>query len=152
MNSGHPCAVRLTPMANFKRLQLRAQGCLIGLAVGDALGRPAENMSPQQVRKTWGRLTGFVADQPQGSDDTEYAMLTAMGLLKYREQFTHENMERLWRETVVAQEGPFGGAGFSEMLAIRNLDQGRNAPRSGQHSHSWSDGLAMRVARLHNQQ
>ncbi|TMR08578.1 ADP-ribosylglycohydrolase family protein, partial [Nonomuraea turkmeniaca] len=34
-----------------------ARGCLLGLAAGDALGAPAENLSPAEIRRRWGRLT-----------------------------------------------------------------------------------------------
>ncbi|MFF5422476.1 ADP-ribosylglycohydrolase family protein, partial [Streptomyces misionensis] len=42
----------------------RARGSLLGLAVGDALGAPAENMRPSEIRRRWGRIEGFVSDDP----------------------------------------------------------------------------------------
>lgn len=127
-------------------IRARARGCLAGLAVGDALGRPAEGLSPEEITERWGRIEGYVADTPMGSDDTEYALLTAMALLRFRDGFDAEHVADLWRHEVCDQEGGFGGGGFSEMAAIRNLRLGHRPPRSGQHAHSWSDGLAMRVA------
>jgi ADP-ribosylglycohydrolase len=127
-------------------LRSRARGCLAGLAVGDALGRPAEGMEPGQIVQRWGRIEGYVADTPLGSDDTEYALLTAKALLRYRADFTAANVAELWRQEVCRQEGGFAGGGFSEMATIRNLERGHLPPRSGQHAHGWSDGLAMRVA------
>lgn len=127
-------------------LQARARGCLAGLAAGDALGRPAEGMEPEEIAARWGRIEGYVADEPMGSDDTEYALLTAMALLRHRGSFDAQRVADLWRSEVVEQEGGFGGGGFSEMAAIRNLRIGHNPPRSGQHAHAFSDGLAMRVA------
>lgn len=124
----------------------RARGCLAGLAVGDALGRPAEGMEPEQIAQRWGRIEGYVADTPLGSDDTEYALLTAKALLKHRSAFDADTVADLWRDEVCGQQGGFAGGGFSEMAAIRNLERGLRPPRSGQHAHSWSDGLAMRVA------
>lgn len=124
----------------------RARGCLAGLAVGDALGRPAEGMSPAEIAARWGRIDGYVADEPLGSDDTEYALLTAKALLRYRAAFSADRVADLWYEEVCNQEGGFRGGGFSEMAAIRNLERGFRPPRSGQHAHGWSDGLAMRVA------
>ncbi|MBI4347610.1 MAG: ADP-ribosylglycohydrolase family protein [Elusimicrobia bacterium] len=58
------------------------EGVLLGTALGDALGLPAEGMSAAAVMRRWGRLedfrllgrTGFV------SDDTELAALTAQAL------------------------------------------------------------------------
>jgi ADP-ribosylglycohydrolase len=124
----------------------RARGALAGLAVGDALGRPAEGMEPAQIAQRWGRIEGYVADTPLGSDDTEYALLTAKALVRYRAGFDAGSVAGLWRTEVCGQPGGFSGAGFSEMAAIRNLERGHLPPRSGQHAHSWSDGLAMRVA------
>ncbi|TMR88168.1 ADP-ribosylglycohydrolase family protein, partial [Nonomuraea basaltis] len=34
----------------------KARGCLLGLAAGDALGAPAENLSPSEIRRRWGRI------------------------------------------------------------------------------------------------
>lgn len=127
-------------------IRSRARGCLAGLAVGDALGRPAEGMDPAEITARWGRIEGYVADTPLGSDDTEYALLTAKALLRYRADFTARHVADLWREEVCSQQGGFAGSGFSEMAAIRNLERGHQPPRCGQHAHSWSDGLAMRVA------
>lgn len=59
-------------------LRDRARGALLGLAVGDALGAPAENMKPSEIRARWGRITGYVADRPAGTDDTEYAIFSGL--------------------------------------------------------------------------
>ena len=45
----------------------RAYGALAGLALGDALGMPTQEMSPEQIRAVYGRITGLVdgdASQP----------------------------------------------------------------------------------------
>src|SRR3954467_13056772 len=38
----------------------RARGCLLGLAIGDALGAPLEGLSAQQVRAHYGQVSGYV--------------------------------------------------------------------------------------------
>ncbi len=124
----------------------RAQGAMSGLAVGDALGRPVEGMSAELIRKTYGSVSDFVNMTPGGSDDTEYALLTASALLKYGKNISADDFADFWLEKVCAQTAAFAGAGFSEMNAIANLKNGLRPPRSGQHNHAWSDGLAMRVA------
>lgn len=73
----------LQSMATMERLR----GVLLGTAVGDALGLPAEGMSAEAVRRRWGRLdryrllgrTGFV------SDDTEQSALVAQALILHPE-------------------------------------------------------------------
>lgn len=124
----------------------RARGAIAGLSVGDALGRPVEGLLPHEIQEKWGRVEGYISSEPLGSDDTEYALLTAMALLEFGSDFNANNIAGLWVAKVCSQKGGFGGGGFSEMLAIRNLSRGYQPPRSGQHSHAWSDGLAMRVA------
>ena len=52
-------------------LRERARGAMLGLAVGDALGAPAENLKPSEIRARWGRITGYVTERPCGTDDTE---------------------------------------------------------------------------------
>jgi ADP-ribosylglycohydrolase len=58
-------------------------GVLLGTAVGDALGLPAENLSPERIRRRWKgewrmRLAfgcGMI------SDDTEHTLMVAQALL-----------------------------------------------------------------------
>ncbi|GAA2077829.1 hypothetical protein GCM10009801_34240 [Streptomyces albiaxialis] len=125
----------------------RARGAMLGLAVGDALGAPAENMKPSQIRERWGRIEGFVSDDPAGTDDTEYALFSGLLLAEHGEALTVEDVERAWhRDIADREEGAFKGAGFSERGTLENLRRGLAAPISAQHRHAWSDGLAMRAA------
>ena len=125
----------------------RARGCLAGLALGDAIGRPAEGMSALEIQEKWGAIDGFVVDEPEGSDDTEYALLTARTLLRVGVGAEAGDFAQTWLDDVLPQEGGFRG-GFSEIAAIDNLRRGLRPPQSGDHIHGWSDGLAMRVAPL----
>ncbi|MDV5144936.1 MULTISPECIES: ADP-ribosylglycohydrolase family protein [Streptomyces] len=125
----------------------RARGALLGLAVGDALGAPAENMRPSEIRRRWGRIEGFVTDRPAGTDDTEYAIFSALLLARHGSALTVHHVERAWHHWIAdLDEGPFRGAGFSERGTLENLRRGLAAPISAQHRHAWSDGLAMRAA------
>ncbi|WP_240798609.1 ADP-ribosylglycohydrolase family protein [Streptomyces sp. H23] len=128
-------------------LRDRARGALLGLAVGDALGAPAENMKPSEIRARWGRITGYVADRPAGTDDTEYAIFSGLLLARHGAALTQAHVETAWHEWIAdREEGPFRGAGFSERGTLENLRRGLAAPISAQHRHAWSDGLAMRAA------
>ncbi|TWV33149.1 hypothetical protein FRZ03_30985, partial [Streptomyces misionensis] len=128
-------------------LRDRARGALLGLAVGDALGAPAENLKPSEIRARWGRVTGFVTDEPQGTDDTEYALFSGLLLARHGSALTPAHVEAAWHEWIADRaEGTFRGAGFSERGTLENLRRGLAAPVSAQHRHAWSDGLAMRAA------
>ncbi|MEV6649702.1 ADP-ribosylglycohydrolase family protein [Streptomyces sp. NPDC051219] len=125
----------------------RARGALLGLAVGDALGAPAENMKPSEIRRRWGRIEGFVAADPAGTDDTEYAIFSGLLLARHGSALTVAHVETAWHHWIAdLDEGPFRGAGFSERGTLENLRRGLAAPISAQHRHAWSDGLAMRAA------
>jgi ADP-ribosylglycohydrolase len=124
----------------------RARGCLVGLAVGDALGRPTEGKSFRAIEREWGRVTGFLSEEQTGSDDTEYALFNAGLLIRYGRRLTAGVIADHWKRDIARASNTYAGAGFSEMLAMRNLKAGLIPPESGRHLHSWSDGLAMRVA------
>lgn len=144
MNAAHPQPVEPGAPAAVRD---RARGALLGLAVGDALGAPAENMKPSQIRRRWGRIEGYVEDDPAGTDDTEYAIFSGLLLAAHGSALTVAHVEAAWHQWIADRdEGPFRGAGFSERGTLENLRRGLAAPISAQHRHAWSDGLAMRAA------
>ena len=57
-------------------------GCLLGQAVGDALGLPMEGLSRRRGRRLYphAHRMQFVCGRGMGSDDTEHACLTAASL------------------------------------------------------------------------
>ncbi|MEV2269484.1 ADP-ribosylglycohydrolase family protein [Nonomuraea africana] len=126
-------------------LRDRARGCLLGLAAGDALGAPAENMEPAQIRAKWGRLTEI---EGGGTDDTEYAIFAASLLVRHGHALTSDDVADAYRREIIpAVLGPMRGAGFSELGTVQALRRGLEPPMTGMiHSHGWSDGLAMRAA------
>lgn len=127
-------------------LQARARGSLVGLAVGDALGSPTEGKTPDEIVSKWGRVTDFLSDDQDGSDDTEYALFCATLVLLHKRALTSAIVAEAYRRDIINSANSYKGAGFSEIIAINNLLIGLQPPASGQHVHSWSDGLAMRVA------
>jgi ADP-ribosylglycohydrolase len=125
----------------------RARGALLGLAIGDAMGAPTEGLEIADIRRRWGRVTGFLTDDVAGTDDTEYAVLCARGVLAAGDALTADIVADTWLEALAEQRAGFAGAGFSEMIAIANLLGGIRPPRSGAwNQETWSDGAAMRVA------
>jgi ADP-ribosylglycohydrolase len=123
----------------------RARGCLLGLAAGDALGAPAENLTPEEIRRRWGRLTEI---EGGGTDDTEYAIFAASLLVRHGHALTAADVAAAYRaEVIPSVRGPMRGAGFSELGTVEALRRGLEPPLTGLvHSHGWSDGLAMRAA------
>jgi len=124
----------------------KAKGCLVGLAIGDALGIHTEGKTPDEIKKQFGFVSDFLSENPAGSDDTEFALFNALILLKHGKKIDSKIFADEWREFILPHEGAYKGAGFSQMMAIENLRKGLNPPQTGMHAHSWSDGLAMRVA------
>lgn len=66
----------------------RFEGCIIGGAVGDALGWPVEFMSLEQIRAKYGDegITGLdtgIGTKAEITDDTQMSIFTADGLLRY---------------------------------------------------------------------
>ncbi|WP_105614821.1 ADP-ribosylglycohydrolase family protein [Vallitalea okinawensis] len=70
----------------------RAYGCLIGAAIGDAMGMPASFMSPDQVKRVYGKITGFLKpkeeqvahgnlDEGEITDDTEETLIISSVLI-----------------------------------------------------------------------
>ncbi|GAA5002265.1 ADP-ribosylglycohydrolase family protein [Streptomyces siamensis] len=141
------CIPSVPAPGDAAELRERARGALLGLAVGDALGAPAENMKPSEIRAKWGRITGYVTEHPAGTDDTEYAIFSGLLLARHGSALTVAHVEAAWHQWIADRdEGPFRGAGFSERGTLENLRRGLAAPISAQHRHAWSDGLAMRAA------
>lgn len=63
-------------------------GCLLGEALGDAIGLPFEQLSPRRRRRIWGdleqrelRMCLLPGHRGMISDDTEHALFTARALL-----------------------------------------------------------------------
>ena len=104
----------------------RAAGVLLGLACGDALGRPVEFQSPAEIERRYGTVRTMLANGTHGqaagtvTDDTELALCIARSLAE-RERFDPADVaERYvaWYET-----GPFD-VGLMTADAIRTLQEG----------------------------
>lgn len=131
-------------MRNPELCRDRAAGCLLGLAIGDSFGdaaRTAEN------HFLYGITTDFRDGVPApGTDDTEFALLTANALIQSKGELTAEHVLAAWREHVIALN-VLNRGGASEREAAANLRRGVLPPLSGQYnSYYMSDGAAMRIA------
>src|ERR1043166_8903999 len=80
--------------ANWKRL---FDGILLGTAVGDALGLPAENLSPRRIKRLWKNewRMRFVFGRGMISDDTEHTLMVAQAMLAHGDDVTDRKSTRL---------------------------------------------------------
>ena len=74
-----------------------ARACLLGGAIGDALGAPIEFLTLAEIRQRYGALgvTDFVAGSwPAGSitDDTQMTLFTAEGLIRAQMRAIHKGI------------------------------------------------------------
>lgn len=141
----------------------RAYGALAGLALGDALGMPTQEMSPAQIRAVYGRITGLVdgdASQPYApgmpagstTDDTYQALALASflgrgegssagGVTLELGGFARELLN--WEEWIKAQ-GSLDLLGPSTKAALERVRLGEDPLRV--HGMGTTNGAAMRVA------
>jgi len=103
-----------------------AEGVLLGLACGDALGRPVEFESAERIAAQYGTLTEMVGygtwQQPAGTttDDTDLALCIARSLADRGEFDPTDVAERF----VAWYDGEPFDVGRMTALAIRNLERG----------------------------
>ena len=113
-------------------LEAAVVGCLLGAAVGDALGLPREGLAPQKARRLFGEEMRhrFVCGHGMVSDDTDHAAMTALALLEgpaSPEDFARKLARRLrWWFAALP-----GGVGLATARACLRLWCGVSPERSG---------------------
>jgi len=113
----------------------RARGMLLGLACGDALGRPVEFTSASEISAEHGRLDEMVGhgtwNQPAGTitDDTEQALCIARSLVEHQTFGPADVADRFvaWYDS-----GPFD-IGRMTMRSLSRLKHGDTWDDAGQH-------------------
>lgn len=149
-------------------------GCLLGGAIGDALGAPVEFSSLAEIYRKFGPegVTGFTELNEDGcaefTDDTQMALFTAEGLLVTRMRGSWTPTEAIYRAYLrwlrtqrTRQTGPTGDLtregwllGFREMwkikapgnTCIQSLASGRKGTPESPPNDSKGCGGVMRVA------
>lgn len=130
-------------IANRKLCLDKALGCLVGLAVGDAMGDLGRK---DEYRKRYGIVTNL-HDDAKSTDDTEFALLTARTLLDCHGSLTVDGVVRAWERYIIANGGVFERGGMPQYGAVANLKRGMLPPLSGHDNVvNYDDGAAMRVA------
>ncbi len=146
----------MTPEQDHRRLMEAAAGMLAGVAVGDALGMPAEFLPRDMIRDWYGEVDALRQADPRhphsrlpaGSvtDDTDHTLILARLLLAHGEVRPAELAAELlaWSQTPRVAENKFVGP--STLRALAALRAGaalEHLPRQGT-----SVGAAMRTAPL----
>ncbi len=128
-------------------MDVRFRNCILGEAIGDALGMPVEGMSREEVKRLYGNLRDFhpspYGDLAAGewTDDTEQMLVLAESLLEtiyFSPENFAEKLKEWYLKTTSRRIGP------SSTKAISNLLSGVPWNRAGVKSDTC--GAAMRVA------
>jgi ADP-ribosylglycohydrolase len=145
-------------MTHLRRID-RVRGCLLGLAVGDALGAPLEGLSAQQIRAHYGQVIDFVDGarawkrKPYRwrmpglySDDTQQALALCDVLLEHG-RVDVDHLAELYLG-LASPKGTYVGAhrgvGKSFRQVLADLERGVSPRETGQRSAGI--GAAMRIA------
>lgn len=121
----------------------KATGCLIGLAVGDAMGDLGRNA---EYRNRYGIITDLYPGA-KSTDDTEFGLLTARMLLDCGGNLTPEAVLAAWQKYIIDQGGIFERAGKPLYGAVENIKRGMRPPLSGiDNVQNNDDGAAMRIS------
>lgn len=132
-------------------LKDRFRGCLIGLAVGDALGVPIEFMQPG----TFTPITDFRSGGPHGlgagkwSDDTSLALCLAESLIEKKGFDPCDQLERYrcwYREGHLSIIGICFDIGNTTSEAIYKFEDTGEPYCGPDHEYSCSNGSLMRLA------
>ncbi|MFQ5878920.1 MAG: ADP-ribosylglycohydrolase family protein [Dehalococcoidia bacterium] len=127
-----------------RELQDRFRGCLLGLAVGDALGAPVEGWSADAIRRRYGRLTAMVGGSALGrrlgpgetTDDTAMMLCIARTIAQRRRFDAAEVARRFlaWYDTKPKD------IGSTTRVALSLLRQGVPWQEAGRLAHQQLGG------------
>jgi ADP-ribosyl-[dinitrogen reductase] hydrolase len=129
----------------------RFRGCLLGLAVGDAVGVTVEFSArgsfPPLVDMIGGGPFGLAAGQ--WTDDTSMALCLATSLVELRRFDLRDQMERYWRwaeEGYLSSTGRCFDIGRTTAAALRRYRETGNPEAGSTEPHSSGNGCIMRLA------
>ncbi len=124
-------------------LQDRFTGCLLGVAVGDALGMPTEGYTAQEIRSRWGVVRDMLP-APEGhfhfgllagqfTDDTEETLLLAESMIQAHGFSADLFAEKLasWGAAWTLNERLNRGVGFATRSAVESMLAGTPWQQSG---------------------
>ncbi len=126
----------------------RFAGCLLGLAIGDALGMPFEGMPAHRIREQCGVVTDFVAGRYPAAgrytDDTKMMLCLAESIVE-RGHVAPEDIAGRFVDWF--DGGELRGIGHTCLESILKLKSGVEWRKSGRQG-KWAagNGTAMRIA------
>jgi ADP-ribosylglycohydrolase len=125
-------------------LEKKLRGYLFGSACGDALGRPVEHLTLEQIKVKYGEkgLLELLPDSPW-TDDTQLMLVLSRALVRGAEREPSELMDILAGEFVKWLDEPDLGAGATSKGAALRLKEGVHWQDSGLESKTC--GSLMRV-------
>jgi len=139
----------------------RVRGCLLGMAIGDALGAPLEGLGAQQIRAHYQLVTDYVdgarawKKKPYRwrlpglySDDTQQALVLCDVVLELG-RICPDRVAKVYLDLATPEGGYAGahrGVGRSFRQVLADLKRGVSPDRTGQASAGI--GAAMRIAPL----
>ena len=135
----------------------RAKATLLGLAMGDAMGMPAQTLGRAEIALRYGRIASFVApfdghpvshglQAGQVTDDTEQSLLLARRLISDPDGFD----DRAWAQDLLDWESDIRARGLRDLLgpsskaALDALLAGASPDETGRRG--TTNGAAMRIA------
>ncbi|MEW6226556.1 MAG: ADP-ribosylglycohydrolase family protein [Bacillota bacterium] len=136
----------------------RAHGCLMGVAVGDAMGMPSALMTPEEIRRQIGCIDRFLPAPnghfihdglPAGSttDDTAQTLAVARAIIADKGKVVPETVAReilAWAESVGALEEGSPVLGPDSLRALRLFRDGIPPVEAGKFGEA--NGAAMRIS------
>jgi len=135
-------------------LKEKFEGCLVGGAVGDALGAPLEFLTREEIKANYGRVTDYVKALPkhpfynfnpgQYTDDTQLTVILAESILDQRIYRSKDFASKL---SEFYKKGEFRSLGPTCREACRKLSKGKSTEESGVYR-AEGVGAAMRAAPL----
>ncbi|MFH1098846.1 MAG: ADP-ribosylglycohydrolase family protein [Candidatus Uhrbacteria bacterium] len=148
-------------MIDRELLRDRFRGCMIGLAVGDALGMPVETMTREEILAATGGVgvTGYLAPLQQRfrstarlapgqwTDDTQLSLAIARSLVRKR----GFDLDDIAAEHVVEYHKGRRGWGRSTKIGIQELAEGKRKPGEpvlDPEALGLGNGVAMKIAPL----
>ena len=129
----------------------RYRGCLLGLAVGDALGTTLEFQPPGSFKPITDMIGGgpFNLQPGQWTDDTSMALCLAESLIECREFDPRDQMERYarwWKEGHLSITGTCFDIGNTTRAALATFMKTGNPFSGPSDSYSAGNGSLMRLA------